>query len=91
MGGVRVYRCSRPVIQSLTSLQISYWLSCYPLGAASPFFATYEQVPNTLLFKDVVKSRIQLRATPPEGTPVQYIARELRAVVAEGGAYVQAR
>ncbi|KAM5539366.1 hypothetical protein V8D89_006818 [Ganoderma adspersum] len=35
---------------------------------------------------DVIKSRIQLRATPPEGTPVQYIARELRAVVAEGGA-----
>ncbi|KAK7057998.1 mitochondrial carrier domain-containing protein [Favolaschia claudopus] len=34
---------------------------------------------------DVVKSRIQLRETPPTGTPVQYIARELGAVVAEGG------
>ncbi|KAI0715851.1 mitochondrial carrier [Fomitopsis betulina] len=34
---------------------------------------------------DVVKSRIQLRATPPTGTPVQYIARELKAIVAEGG------
>ncbi|KAI0754856.1 mitochondrial carrier [Daedaleopsis nitida] len=35
---------------------------------------------------DVVKSRVQLRPTPPEGTPVQYIARELKAVVAESGA-----
>ncbi|KAI0000968.1 mitochondrial carrier domain-containing protein [Russula vinacea] len=34
---------------------------------------------------DVVKSRIQLRATPPRGTPVQYIASELKAVVAESG------
>lgn len=51
-------------------------------------YATFGQVSNKLLFKDVIKSRIQLRATPPEGTPVQYIARELRAVVAEGGAYV---
>ncbi|KAL1751960.1 mitochondrial carrier domain-containing protein [Schizophyllum commune] len=34
---------------------------------------------------DVVKSRVQLRPTPPTGTPVQYIAAELRAVVAEGG------
>ncbi|KAL0955482.1 hypothetical protein HGRIS_001722 [Hohenbuehelia grisea] len=35
---------------------------------------------------DVVKSRIQLRETPPTGTPVQYIARELRAIVSESGA-----
>ncbi|KAI0335757.1 mitochondrial carrier [Cubamyces sp. BRFM 1775] len=35
---------------------------------------------------DVVKSRVQLRATPPQGTPVQYIARELKAVVVESGA-----
>jgi solute carrier family 25 carnitine/acylcarnitine transporter 20/29 len=34
---------------------------------------------------DVVKSRIQLRTTPPRGTPVQYIASELKAVVAESG------
>ncbi|KAH9976144.1 mitochondrial carrier domain-containing protein [Lactifluus volemus] len=34
---------------------------------------------------DVVKSRVQLRMTPPKGTPVQYIARELKAVVAESG------
>ncbi|KAI9465249.1 mitochondrial carrier domain-containing protein [Lactarius psammicola] len=34
---------------------------------------------------DVVKSRVQLRTTPPKGTPVQYIANELRAVVVESG------
>ncbi|KAN0125674.1 Mitochondrial carrier domain containing protein, partial [Russula decolorans] len=34
---------------------------------------------------DVVKSRVQLRSTPPSGSPVQYIAGELRAVVAESG------
>ncbi|EPS93893.1 hypothetical protein FOMPIDRAFT_1026390 [Fomitopsis schrenkii] len=34
---------------------------------------------------DVVKSRVQLRATPPTGTPVQYIAHELKAIVTEGG------
>jgi solute carrier family 25 carnitine/acylcarnitine transporter 20/29 len=34
---------------------------------------------------DVVKSRIQLRPIPPSGTPVQYIARELKAIVVETG------
>lgn len=34
---------------------------------------------------DVVKSRVQLRATPPSGTPVQYIAREMKTIVAESG------
>ncbi|KAJ7214932.1 mitochondrial carrier domain-containing protein [Mycena pura] len=34
---------------------------------------------------DVVKSRIQLRAAPPTGTPVQYIAHEFKAIVAEAG------
>ncbi|KDR69805.1 hypothetical protein GALMADRAFT_255618 [Galerina marginata CBS 339.88] len=34
---------------------------------------------------DVVKSRIQLRSTPPTGTPVQYIAHELRTIVQESG------
>ena len=34
---------------------------------------------------DVIKSRVQLRTTPPKGTPVQYIVKELRAVVAESG------
>lgn len=34
---------------------------------------------------DVIKSRIQLRSTPPTGTPVQYIARELKAIVVESG------
>ncbi|KAF5374608.1 hypothetical protein D9615_008999 [Tricholomella constricta] len=30
-------------------------------------------------------SRIQLRPIPPTGTPVQYIAHELKAIVAESG------
>ncbi|KXN82442.1 Mitochondrial substrate carrier family protein S, partial [Leucoagaricus sp. SymC.cos] len=34
---------------------------------------------------DVVKSRIQLRAEPPSGSPIQYIVRELRNVVIEAG------
>ncbi|KAF7310099.1 hypothetical protein MIND_00383200 [Mycena indigotica] len=34
---------------------------------------------------DVIKSRIQLRETPPTGDPLQYIAREFRAIVAESG------
>ncbi|KAF8813203.1 mitochondrial carrier [Phlegmacium glaucopus] len=34
---------------------------------------------------DVVKSRIQLRSTPPTGTPIQYIAHELKAIVSESG------
>jgi len=32
---------------------------------------------------DVVKSRVQLRKTPPVGTPIQYIAHELKAIVVE--------
>ncbi|KAJ7076971.1 mitochondrial carrier [Mycena belliarum] len=34
---------------------------------------------------DVIKSRVQLRAVPPTGTPVQYIAAETRAILAEAG------
>ncbi|KAJ7628242.1 mitochondrial carrier domain-containing protein [Mycena polygramma] len=34
---------------------------------------------------DVIKSRIQLRETPPTGTPVQYIAREVKMIMAESG------
>ena len=41
--------------------------------------------PPPLLSKDVIKSRVQLRTTPPKGTPVQYIVNELRAVVVESG------
>ncbi|TFK64288.1 mitochondrial carrier [Pluteus cervinus] len=36
---------------------------------------------------DVVKSRIQLRATPPVGTPVQYILREFKDVLVESGRF----
>ncbi|CAK5274865.1 unnamed protein product [Mycena citricolor] len=34
---------------------------------------------------DVIKSRVQLRDTPPTGTPVQYIAREAKTIVLESG------
>ncbi|KAF7428982.1 hypothetical protein PC9H_008219 [Pleurotus ostreatus] len=34
---------------------------------------------------DVVKSRVQLRSTPPTGTPVGYITQELKAIVSESG------
>ena len=40
---------------------------------------------DNILNIDVIKSRVQLRATPPTGTPAQYIAREFRAIVAESG------
>ncbi|KAJ7652893.1 mitochondrial carrier [Mycena rosella] len=34
---------------------------------------------------DVIKSRVQLRETPPSGTPVQYIAREFKMILGESG------
>jgi len=34
---------------------------------------------------DVIKSRVQLRITPPKGTPVQYIASEFKAIVVDSG------
>ncbi|KAJ3839360.1 mitochondrial carrier domain-containing protein [Lentinula raphanica] len=34
---------------------------------------------------DVIKSRVQLRQTPPMGTPVQYIAHETKTILAESG------
>jgi len=34
---------------------------------------------------DVVKSRIQLRPIPPTGTPIQYIASEIKTIIAESG------
>ena len=34
---------------------------------------------------DVIKSRIQLRTTPPTSRPWTYINEELRAIVSEGG------
>ena len=41
-----------------------------------------------MCFTDVVKSRVQLRKTPPVGTPVQYIARELKEIVVESRSWV---
>jgi solute carrier family 25 (mitochondrial carnitine/acylcarnitine transporter), member 20/29 len=61
---------------SLRTLSVS-WLAAY--GSSSCRFIIYP------LPRDVVKSRVQLRTAPPKGTPVQYIASELKAVVTESG------
>ena len=67
-------------------LQIAYWLSSYPLGNVASSSTTYGKFNISPPFsKDVIKSRVQLRTTPPKGTPVQYIVNEWRAVVAESG------
>ncbi|KAK7040912.1 hypothetical protein VNI00_009508 [Paramarasmius palmivorus] len=34
---------------------------------------------------DVIKSRVQLRPTPPTGSPAQYVAAEVRMILAESG------
>ena len=86
-GGVRPTILILLARQLTDNPQIAYWLSCYPLGTVQHFISLRSK-SLTRLFSDVVKSRVQLRPTPPEGTPVQYIARELRSVVAEGGACV---
>jgi hypothetical protein len=41
-----------------------------------------------LICSDVVKSRVQLRPFPPTGTPVQYIAHEIKSIVSKSGVYV---
>jgi hypothetical protein len=61
-----------------------------PIGSHPTLWVSQLQCssPSNLLIplsEDVVKSRIQLRATPPKGTPVQYIANELKVIVAESG------
>ena len=49
------------------------------------FFRTIGGVLRSWVDTDVIKSRVQLRATPPTGTPVQYIAHEFKAIVSESG------
>ena len=61
---------------------LAYFL---PSGLVNYGFASHRIPHSPFAFEDVVKSRIQLRTTPPSGTPVQYIAGELKAVVAESG------
>ncbi|KAH7912714.1 mitochondrial carrier [Hygrophoropsis aurantiaca] len=62
---------------------IAYWLACYPLGSTNiPFIKFIFTDSNPI---DVVKSRVQLRDSPPTGKPWQYINNELRAIVAESG------
>ena len=63
-------------------LKIAYWFSCYPLGITIHICILFSSDGTST---DVVKSRIQLRSTPPTGTPVQYIAHELKMIVKESG------
>lgn len=74
------------VEQSLTSLTDRVLACMLPSRSVHHSDRTFESV--TSLFLDVIKSRVQLRATPPSGTPVQYIAHEFRAILAESGTYV---
>lgn len=60
---------------------LSFGYDGYPL----PCWTILITIPHT--YADVVKSRIQLRSTPPTGTPVQYIAHEFKAILAESGLY----
>ncbi|THH30877.1 hypothetical protein EUX98_g3324 [Antrodiella citrinella] len=78
-GFYTAFEFSRRQFRSIYGSDIPVWalLASGSTGGISYWLSCYPL--------DVVKSRIQLRATPPTGTPVQYIARELRAIVAESG------
>ncbi|TCD66536.1 hypothetical protein EIP91_001257 [Steccherinum ochraceum] len=75
-----------------------YWVTvAREIPAYAGFYTAFEfskrqfasrygsDLPVWALLANVVKSRIQLRNTPPTGTPVQYIAREMKMIVAESG------
>ncbi|KAG1728351.1 mitochondrial carrier [Suillus occidentalis] len=62
---------------------IAYWLSCYPLGKLR---SVADKGLTYINFSvDVIKSRIQLRQTPPTGKPWKYMTNEIRMVIAESG------
>lgn len=88
MGGVRPV-VNLILILTQISRQISYWLACYPLGLyllrGDSLALRRAWNANDAILPDVVKSRIQLRNTPPTGTPVQYVWRELKSIVHESG------
>jgi solute carrier family 25 (mitochondrial carnitine/acylcarnitine transporter), member 20/29 len=72
--GVSLIRVDCLLVSVLSVRYSAYYLLCWT-----------SLIVASLTLADVVKSRIQLRATPPTGTPVQYIAHELKAIVAESG------
>ncbi|KAI0826930.1 mitochondrial carrier [Trametes gibbosa] len=78
-GFYTAFEFSRRKFSQKYGVQIPVWalLASGSTGGIAYWLACYPL--------DVVKSRIQLRATPPEGTPIQYIARELKLVVSESG------
>ena len=83
-GGVRTVRKVHKFDQFI--IPVADRVLAFMLSTRYTFLADDNNCLITYFFPpDVVKSRIQLRATPPTGTPVQYIAHELKAIVQEAG------
>ncbi|CDO69857.1 hypothetical protein BN946_scf184884.g16 [Trametes cinnabarina] len=75
--------------------QIPVWalLASGSTGGVRSFHSNVSHIQSSVTSLDrsligwrvILWSRVQLRATPPEGTPIQYIARELALIVKESG------
>jgi len=78
-GFYTAYEFSKRKFTSAYGTQLPVWalLASGSTGGIAYWLACYPL--------DVIKSRVQLRETPPTGTPVQYIAREARTIIAESG------
>jgi len=78
-GFYTAYEFSKRNFTSAYGTQLPVWalLASGSTGGIAYWLACYPL--------DVIKSRVQLRETPPTGTPVQYIAREARTIIAESG------
>jgi len=79
-GFYSAFEFSKRKFSSIYGPQVPVWalLASGSTGGIAYWLACYPL--------DVVKSRIQLRPIPPTGTPVQYIANEIRAIISESGA-----
>ena len=83
---VYVLKCTRVAAMHLTSYTDRLLAVMLPIRYRSHVLHVLWRVADwDLKITDVVKSRVQLRDTPPTGTPVQYIAREMKAIIAESG------
>ncbi|THU90494.1 mitochondrial carrier [Dendrothele bispora CBS 962.96] len=78
-GFYTAYEFSKRKFMSVYGTQLPVWalLASGSTGGIAYWLSCYPL--------DVIKSRIQLRPIPPTGTPVQYIAAEVRAILAESG------
>jgi len=70
-----------------TSEWVNWRRTCSRLSFPSSFANSPSKIAYWLSSYplDVIKSRVQLRATPPSGSPFTYIAHEFREIVKEGG------